>query len=234
MHNSACGSVGTSIIGGCYNFTNYTKNSAIIGGVCNYIVSYDDSSARSSIIGGCCNGVYGSVYSSSIIGGYCNYISFYSNYSSIVGGLYNRIECGTCNSTILGGCNNCLHCSTNSIIIGGSDLCISNVCNTIFLNETTNLRQTSELVYTSAINSSPFTIDFRDGGIKYINSLSTDFDINFTNVPEIANTTITYTLILSQSSNAYIINDLTINTNPYNIKWSGVSNLPEIQTRLIY
>jgi hypothetical protein len=51
--------------------------------------------------------------------------------------------------------------------------------------------------------------------------LSTDFVVDFTNVPLIANTTMTYTLILNQGSTSYMITGLTINGDSQTIKWAN-------------
>jgi hypothetical protein len=89
---------------------------------------------------------------------------------------------------IIGGNCNRLCNSCNSIIIGGTNLQIQDIDNTIFLNSTTNFRQTVEISGSDTVSASPFSIDFTDGAIKYINSVSTDFQVDFTNVPSIPDT----------------------------------------------
>jgi hypothetical protein len=126
------------------------------------------------------------------------------------------------NSAIIGGCCNTLCCTSNSVIIGGTGLSVCNFNNTIFMNGTTNFRQTVEVSdTTSTITSTPVSISFTDGAVKYIGSLTTDFDVDFTSVPLIPNTTVTYTLILNQGGSAYMITGLTINTTSHTIKWAN-------------
>jgi hypothetical protein len=113
-------------------------------------------------------------------------------------------------------------CSCNSVILGGQNLSVCGRDNTVFLNATTNFRQTVEVSGSGTVSTSPFSIDFTEGAIKYISGASVDFQVDFTNVPTIANTTITYTLILNQGETPYMITGLTINGGgPETIKWAN-------------
>jgi hypothetical protein len=52
---------------------------------------------------------------------------------------------------------------------------------------------------------------------------STDFQVDFTNVPSIPDTTITYTLIINQDVTPYMVTDLTVNTVSQTIKWANAT-----------
>jgi membrane protease subunit (stomatin/prohibitin family) len=107
--------------------------------------------------------------------------------------------------------------------LGGQDLSVCGRDNTVFLNATTNFKQTVEAAEDITVTSSPYSIDFNDGAIKYINSVTTDFQVDFTNVPAIPNTTITYTLIINQGATPYMITDVTVNTVSQTIKWANAT-----------
>jgi hypothetical protein len=122
----------------------------------------------------------------------------------------------------MGGCCNTLSSSNNSVIIGGHSLSVSNQNDFVYLNATTNFRQTVEVTDTNAGISSPtFSISFNDGSVKYINTVTNDFAVSFTDVPLIPNTTMTYTLIINQNGDPYMITGLEINSSSYTIKWSN-------------
>jgi hypothetical protein len=114
-------------------------------------------------------------------------------------------------------------CSCNSVILGGQNLNVCGRDNTVFLNATTNFRQTVEISGSSNVSGPTFSIDFRDGAIKYIGSASTDFQVDFTNVPSIPDTTITYTLIINQDVTPYMVTDVTVNTVSQTIKWANAT-----------
>ena len=174
------------------------------------------------MVGGIYNEICSGVCNSVIIGGHSNDICCASCHSTISGGCDNGIFCCSNNSSIIGGCNNNMSCSCNSVILGGQNLSVSERDNTVFLNATTNFRQTVEVSGSGTVSTSPFSIDFTEGAIKYISSVSTDFQVDFTNVPSIANTTITYTLILNQGETPYMITGLTINGGgSETIKWAN-------------
>jgi hypothetical protein len=214
----------TSIIGGCGNDVEGSDYSLLLGGRYNCLYQTDCS----VIIGGYGNTIcsyYGTTRASSILGGCCNIIAneggFVHN-SSIVGGCSNEIRCNSCNSTIIGSLDSSLCCSCNSTIIGGTQgyLCCQN--DTILLNGTTWLNQTVETSLEDSISSGNKEIDFRDGAIKYLSSLSSDFQVDFINFPNpvIANSVITYTLILNQGASPYMITGVTINGGgTVTIKW---------------
>jgi len=157
------------------------------------------------------------------MGGCYNYIMEYSCNSSVIGGYCNKLCDNTCNSSIIGGNCNRLCNSCNSIIIGGNNLQIQDIDNTIFLNSTTNFRQTVEVSGSGTVSGPTFSIDFRDGAIKYIGSASNDFQVDFINVPSIPNTTITYTLIINQDVTPYMVTDVTVNTVSQTIKWANAT-----------
>jgi hypothetical protein len=124
-------------------------------------------------------------------------------------------------------------CSCNSVILGGQGLDVCERDNSVFLNATTYLKQTVEAAQDITVSTSNITASFLDGSIKYLSSLSSDFQVDFTNFPDpsYANSVITYTLILNQGSTPYMITGLTINGGSVlTIKWhsgnvpSGTSN----------
>ena len=140
-----------------------------------------------------------------IFGGYCNYICNSSCYSSIIGGSYNLINS-----------------SNRSVIIGGDGGNLTNRDNTILMNGTTNFRQTIEVALTGTVSGSSYSINFNEGGIKYLDEISNDFQVNFTEFPTVPNSTVTYTLILNQGATPYMITDLTINGGGVEtIKWAN-------------
>ena len=74
------------------------------------------------------------------------------------------------------------------------------------------------------VSSTPYSINFMEGAIKYINSVSTDFQVDFTNIPVIANTTVTYTLIINQGATPYMVTDVTVNGgSAETIKWANAT-----------
>jgi hypothetical protein len=114
--------------------------------------------------------------------------------------------------------------SDMSVIIGGDGGNLTNRDNTILMNATTNFRQTVELAMSETLTTSTYSVNFNDGSIKYLSSVSTDFQVDFTNLPTLENTTITYTLILNQGATPYMITDLTINGGgAETIKWANGS-----------
>ena len=124
-------------------------------------------------------------------------------------------------------------CSCNSVVLGGHDLDICNRSNSVFLNATTYLKQTVEASFEESVSSSNKTVSFLEGSIKYLSSLSNDFQVDFTNFPDpsFINSVITYTLILNQGATPYMITGVTINGGPtLTIKWyngntpSGTAN----------
>ena len=169
------------------------------------------------------NCICSGVNNSAIIGGYSNEICCESCHSTIIGGCDNTIHCCSTNSSIIGGCNNCMCCSCNSVILGGQNLSVCGRDNTVFLNSTTNFRQTVEVSGSGTVSASPFSINFTEGAIKYIGSASTDFQVDFTNVPSIPDTTITYTLIINQDVTPYMVTNVTVNTISQTIKWANAT-----------
>jgi len=121
--------------------------------------------------------------------------------------------------------------SCNSVILGGQCLNVCDRDNSVFLNATTYLKQTVEASEEITATSS-VTANFLDGSIKYLSSLSSDFQVDFTNFPDptYSNSVINYTLILNQGATSSMINGITINgTSSLPIKWyngtqSGTAN----------
>ena len=215
----------STITGGCNNNICCSSNSIILGGYCNRHCDSDCS----SIIGGYANSICGIYYGSSsrgssILGGIYNCMFNGACRSSIIGGYSNDVTCNSCDSSIIGGRDNSMCCSCNSVILGGHDLSVCNRNNTVFLNGTTNFKQTIEVSVEDSVASTPKSIDFNTGAVKYLSSLSTDFQVDFTNIPTIANTTITYTLILNQGATPHMITGLTINAGSLEtIKWANAT-----------
>jgi hypothetical protein len=114
-------------------------------------------------------------------------------------------------------------CSSNSVILGGQNLSVCGRDNTVFLNATTNFRQTVEVSGSGTVSGPTFSIDFTEGAIKYIGSASNDFQVDFTNVPSIPDTTITYTLIINQDVTPYMVTDVTVNAVSQTIKWANAT-----------
>jgi hypothetical protein len=231
-----------SIIGGRCSYSSNSDYSTILGGCANCLCSTD----YSSIIGGCCNIIFNSDYSA-IIAGYSNRICAYygsndastilggcynsiggcggdAERSSVIGGCNNTIICNSCNTVIIGGHNNSICCSSNSVILGGNGVSICGRNNTIFLNGTTWINQTVERAIEATVATSSYTADFNNGSVRYLSTISSDFQIDFTNFPDpsVENSVITYTLILNQSGTAYMITGLTINGGASEtIKWAN-------------
>ncbi len=190
--------------------------------------SYYGNSRGSSIVGGIYNEICAQVNNSAIISGYGNEICCQSCHSTIIGGCNNGVNCCSINSSIIGGCNNYMCCSCNSVILGGQDLSICDRDNSVFLNATTYLKQTVEAAEDITVSTSNITASFLDGSIKYLSSLSNDFQVDFTNFPDpsYSNSVITYTLILNQGATPYMITGLTINGgSTITIKWHS-GNVP--------
>ena len=127
-------------------------------------------------------------------------------------------------SSIIAGYCNRLCCSTNSVIIGGSYGFLCRQDNTVMLNGTTIMKQTVEKALEDSVIGSTHNINFTQGAIKYLSSLSSDFQVDFNNFPNpvLDNSVITYTLILAQGATPYMITGLTINGGSLEtIKWSG-------------
>jgi len=240
----------SSVIGGCCNrVCNYSDKSGIFAGGWNKIYNSDKStvvggnnnhvcnSDRSGIMAGRANCICNDSYYSAIIAGCGNEISNFSCLSNVIGGFSNEIYqsscnstiigggdngicCNSCNSSIIGGFNNYICCSSNSVIIGGMTSSLNGRDNTIMLNGTTWLKQTveksEEITATSSV-----TANFLYGNIKYLSSLSNDFQVDFINFPDptYSNSVINYTLILNQGATSSMINLLTVNGVTASIKW---------------
>lgn len=124
--NSSCNS---SILGGTGSVIFVGRNSSIVGGINNSIMSSD----RSSIIGGKDNIVCSSSHESSVLGGTGSIIGLFSCRSSIVGGENNIVCDNSFNSSVIGGRGNKISYNSNdSSIIGG-------FCNNITTSKYTSI-----------------------------------------------------------------------------------------------
>lgn len=85
----------------------------------------------------------------------------------------------------------------------------------ITLLGTTVFQQTVEVLgltgYVPGASPSTVVYDFSQSGIWYHNDLTQDYLASFINVPETDNRVITCTIVISQTSSAYIPNQVTIN-----------------------
>ena len=94
---------------------------------------------------------------------------------------------------------------------------------TFSIETTTKFQQTIEVLNTSTA-STTITYDFNLGGIWFHDDLSSDFQPDFQNVPEIEMKVITSTIIIEQQGTAYLpTSPILINGNSYTIKWVGAT-----------
>jgi hypothetical protein len=109
------------------------------------------------------------------------------------------------------------------IITYKNNVATGSVINNTVLKGTTYLQQTVEVLgitgYSPGLSPSTITYDFSKSSIWYQDNLTENYVANFINVPETKNTVITSTIIISQSSAAYIPNVVIINSITYNINW---------------
>lgn len=94
----------------------------------------------------------------------------------------------------------------------------------ISLLNTTNLQQTTEVI-TDSFNAtaSYLSYNFSNGSIWYHATASTNFSINFTNLPTINSRVITSTIMINQGLTAYSISSLQINGVTQSIRWANGS-----------
>jgi hypothetical protein len=104
-----------------------------------------------------------------------------------------------------------------------SDLATNSVINNTFLKGTTKFQKTIEFFNTSTA-SNVITYDFNLGSIWYHDNLAENYEAAFINVPTDNNTIITQTIIINQSTPAYIPTSISINGSTYDFRWSNGSS----------
>jgi hypothetical protein len=106
-----------------------------------------------------------------------------------------------------------------------NNIATGSVINNTILRGTTYLQQTVEdlgiATYSYGLSPSTITYDFSQSSIWYQDSLTENYVASFINVPEEKNTVITNTILISQSSTAYIPNIVAINSITYSVNWSN-------------
>jgi len=91
---------------------------------------------------------------------------------------------------------------------------------------TTNLQQVIEVLTTATatgLSPSTYELDFNDGSIFYIEPEGDNFVASYLNVPTTDNRIISTTIIISQTSSAYIPNVVSINGDIIPISWANGS-----------
>jgi hypothetical protein len=104
-----------------------------------------------------------------------------------------------------------------------NDVATNSVINNTFLKGTTKFQKTIEFFNTSTA-SNVITYDFNLGSIWYHDNLTENYEAAFINVPTDNNTIITQTIIISQSSPAYLTTSITINDERYQYFWTNGSS----------
>ena len=86
----------------------------------------------------------------------------------------------------------------------------------------TTLQEVTEVINpTPGATASTVVYDFSTGSNWYHASINTNYTADFINIPEDDDRVITTTIVINQSSTAYIPTDIQINTFPMSIKWAG-------------
>jgi hypothetical protein len=86
----------------------------------------------------------------------------------------------------------------------------------------TTFQEVTEVINpTPGATASTVVYDFSTGSNWYHTSINTNYTANFINIPEDDDRVITTTIVINQSSTAYIPTDIQINTFPMSIKWAG-------------
>ena len=86
-----------------------------------------------------------------------------------------------------------------------------------------NLKSTTESLITLTNTTGVVDHDFSQSSIFYHDQLLTNFTVNFTNIPETNERTISAVLVLDQSNTAYIPTALQIDGQAQTILWQGAS-----------
>jgi hypothetical protein len=103
-----------------------------------------------------------------------------------------------------------------------------------------SVQQIQETVVTIASPGSSTTLDWNNGAIGYVTSMSANFTINITNLPTTANKSYVITLILVQGGTAYYANVLQIAGSSVTIKWPAATaptvtaNRVEVESFTLY
>jgi len=97
----------------------------------------------------------------------------------------------------------------------------------ITISGTTILQQTVEKMATLADPSATSNIDFEQGSVWFLYGMTTDFTVNFTNVPSSIDSAITIVLLLNQGATAYLPNQVQIDGATQTIQWQdGIEPSP--------
>jgi hypothetical protein len=103
-----------------------------------------------------------------------------------------------------------------------------------------SVQQIQETVVTIASPGSSTTLNWNNGAIGYVTSMSANFTINITNLPTTANKSYVVTLILVQGGTAYYANVLQIAGSGVTIKWPAATaptvtaNRVEVESFTLY
>ena len=96
------------------------------------------------------------------------------------------------------------------------------VSGTASFNGLTVLQEVTEVINsTPGATSSTVVYDFSTGSNWYHSSINTNYTANFTNIPTTNNRAITATIVMSQSSTAYMPTVVQIDGSSQQIRWAG-------------
>ena len=96
------------------------------------------------------------------------------------------------------------------------------VSGTASFNGLTVLQEVTEVINsTPGATSSTVVYDFSTGSNWYHSSINTNYTANFTNIPTTNNRAITATIVMSQSSTAYMPTAVQIDGSSQQIRWAG-------------
>ena len=96
------------------------------------------------------------------------------------------------------------------------------VSGTASFNGLTVLHEVTEIINsTPGATASTVVYDFTTGSNWYHSSINTNYTANFTNIPTTNNRAITATIVMSQSSTAYMPTAVQINGSGQQIRWAG-------------
>jgi hypothetical protein len=96
------------------------------------------------------------------------------------------------------------------------------VSGTASFNGLTVLQEVTEVINsTPGATASTVVYDFSTGSNWYHSAANTDYTANFTNIPTTNNRVITATIVMSQSSTAYMPTAVQIDGSSQQIRWAG-------------
>jgi hypothetical protein len=96
------------------------------------------------------------------------------------------------------------------------------VTGTSSFNGLTVLQEVTEVINsTPGATASTVVYDFLTGSNWYHSSITTNYTANFTNIPTTNNRAITATIVMSQSSTAYMPTAVQIDGSSQQIRWAG-------------